>query len=930
MTSGNCTSTSSFQGSLPSFLGHQLHHPPSGPQPPITTGRPAQLFPELALGIWKNFVGLACLDPAQSLVVVNSFSDVFPELPTLRSVLTHLQEDTSPPEDGVRPGEDHPAETLRYQVALIPHGSPAWLQDALKSVGITAIQSKVTEFDWTRPRQQLTTMWPERNLAHWGSQVRLENRPAMMALSALLCSLSKAGYGQVEVLEGPIGAHLLMEPSTHRALQVIKEEQHPGAFLGIGVPKEGLSLLGLFLQRARTPSGRSTLRRWLAVPSADPALIEERLNAIECFTSNSARETICEIISNLKVVYPVSRIFQKFDRHSETLTDWESLLRTTNGLINLKHLLLPFTRQLRIARQISEQGSVEALLELSRLLTETIDFQTPPVAALPNLITFKRGVDPKLDELRDAYGNLDTFLTTVAQQEVRRLPPYLQFTVSAVFFPQLGYLLSVPVPHGVDSSLLQLPQTPSEALTRMQQQSTAGLPSARTPASIAGALGLDLPDQWNLVFASDTNLYCKNAKMMELDEKIGDIHAAICDRTVELVRLLKEQLKQYSPHLLSVQHCGSLDAILAMAAVAVEEQWVRPVVDVRNPTLYVQLVGARHPLLSHYGTTPVPFDFALGSRIGVDENGQLLPDSNPSFKSCCVLTGANGSGKSVLMKSVALIVYLAHIGSFVPAHSATVGLCHHIAVNDGSHLGADSPIELLRSSFANDASSVARMIHQCNGRSLLLLDEFGKGTLADDGIALLASTVDHLATLNPITRPLSLVATHFTELFTSRMLDHVDQICTFRMAGISANDELQSITHLFQPTPIDPAAITACSRALSCALANGLPPAVVKRASIVADCLRSGHPVPSVVSGNESSARELLNRQRLEEGFAARLQAWMREADRLRQAVGTNGSAEPFPQEESPQADLVAQRQTVLEAAIELQHEIRSYLAQPR
>jgi DNA mismatch repair protein MSH5 len=104
------------------------------------------------------------------------------------------------------------------------------------------------------------------------------------------------------------------------------------------------------------------------------------------------------------------------------------------------------------------------------------------------------------------------------------------------------------------------------------------------------------------------------------------------------------------------------------------------------------------------------------------------------------ITGPNSSGKSVYLRQVGTIVYLAHVGCFVPAQAARIGTVDKIL----SRAYTSDTVASMLSTFANDASQMAYMLRHCTSNSLLLMDEFGKGTATSDGISLLAATLEKL------------------------------------------------------------------------------------------------------------------------------------------------------------------------------------------
>lgn len=128
-------------------------------------------------------------------------------------------------------------------------------------------------------------------------------------------------------------------------------------------------------------------------------------------------------------------------------------------------------------------------------------------------------------------------------------------------------------------------------------------------------------------------------------------------------------------------------------------------------------------------------------------------DSNPSM---LILTGPNYSGKSVYLKQVALIVYMAHVGSFVPADAAKIGLTDKIL----SRVTTRETVSCFQSAFMIDLQQISIALSLATRRSLLIIDEFGKGTASSDGAGLACAVMEYLLNLGS-ERPKVIGATHF-------------------------------------------------------------------------------------------------------------------------------------------------------------------------
>jgi len=180
------------------------------------------------------------------------------------------------------------------------------------------------------------------------------------------------------------------------------------------------------------------------------------------------------------------------------------------------------------------------------------------------------------------------------------------------------------------------------------------------------------------------------------------------------------------------------DALAALAERAVTLGWNEPEL-VDEPCL--QLVGARHPVVERFSEAPfVPNDLELHAR-----------------RRMLIITGPNMGGKSTYMRQTALIAVLAHIGSYVPAQSARIGPLDRIF----TRIGAGDDLAGGRSTFMVEMSETANILHNATDRSVVLMDEIGRGTSTFDGLSLAWAVARHLATE---VRAFTLFATHYFEL----------------------------------------------------------------------------------------------------------------------------------------------------------------------
>jgi DNA mismatch repair protein MutS len=210
---------------------------------------------------------------------------------------------------------------------------------------------------------------------------------------------------------------------------------------------------------------------------------------------------------------------------------------------------------------------------------------------------------------------------------------------------------------------------------------------------------------------------------------------------------------------------ATLDVAQSLATVAEEERWVRPTVDASST---LRIVGGRHPLIER-SLGPgrfVPNDLTL------DDDARIV-----------VLTGPNMAGKSTYLRQTASIVLLAQIGSYVPADEATIGVCDRIFTRIGAHDDLSGGL----STFMVEMAETAAILRQATGRSLVILDEIGRGTSTYDGVSIAQAVVEYLHDA-PQLNCRTLFATHFHELTV--LATHLPRVRNARVEVVEAGSDI--------------------------------------------------------------------------------------------------------------------------------------------
>eukprot|EP00808_Paulinella_micropora_P007689 g61266.t1 len=627
----------------------------------------------------------------------------------------------------------------------------------------------------------------QERLLHFMSVIDFSKNEAVCAIGGLISFLLKNGpLNSLEAADDPVvikniqaislDTTMFMDRMTLRALSIFVEEDHPGATRR---SKEGLSLFGI-LNHTKTLGGSRTLTFWFDHPSQQRSILNQRLGHIEFFLREGNEDLVAELRTVLAGVKDVHRVLIRFANHRANVNDWTHLQSSLQAFIALQAIIGKVSIRVPVLEEFSQTQSAE-VLELSQVISTVVNFDSSDVTH----VSVMAGVCQELDQLKKRYERLEDFLGEVATKDMveGRLPESIT-SLSIVYFPQLGYLLKVP---RVDGSIS---------------------PNTEIP-------GLSVH------FATAEHVYFKNARMEQLDQNLGDLQGQIEDMESKIIRELEAKVlaaKTTLGKLASTVY--ELDCLLALSVAAHQYELVRPVL---TDELGLQIEDGRHIL----------------QEMVVD---QYIPNSStfhPLESRIHVLTGPNSSGKSVYMKQVLLIVYMAHIGSFVPAKAATIGICDRIL----TRLRSNEAITSSMSSFSSDSSQIAFMLRNCTPRSVVLIDEYGKGTARNDGIALLASIIRLFQTWEA-SGPRVLIATHFHELFTRELIEESKYLSFFTMSFTKAMDDsrddgIGELIFLYKLKP----GIETNSFGFHCALRAGMDSQFVQRAKQISQAISQKLPI---------------------------------------------------------------------------------------
>ena len=257
---------------------------------------------------------------------------------------------------------------------------------------------------------------------------------------------------------------------------------------------------------------------------------------------------------------------------------------------------------------------------------------------------------------------------------------------------------------------------------------------------------------------------------------------------------------------------ATLDVLASLAAVAAVEGYCRPVV---TDDFSLVITAGRHPVVERM----------MARERFIPNDVSLTPDAR-----VIVLTGPNMAGKSTILRQIGLIVLMAQAGSWVPATAATVGIADRVF----TRVGASDQLARGQSTFMVEMSETSAILHGASARSLILLDEIGRGTSTYDGVSIAWSVTEHL---HDVTGAKCVFATHYHELV--QLSEELGAVRNYNVAVRESGDQVLFL-HRLQPGGADR------SYGIEVGRIAGLPPAVIARAKQVLALLEGDTLVPAL------------------------------------------------------------------------------------
>ncbi len=631
--------------------------------------------------------------------------------------------------------------------------------------GVLVTEREGWEFDAAMAREELARHFGVLSLEGFG--IGAADDAAVGAAGALVRYLRELQPAGVPQLAPPqlerAGGTMPLDEMTRRNLELV-DPLRPDAAAADGVPAGTLLAV---LDRTLTPMGARLLRYWLLAPLVDRAAIDGRLAAVGTLAgAAAARQALRDALDGVR---DVERLATKAAAARATPRELRALGDSLARLAGVETAL-------GAVLQAAPSAAASAPPEHSRLTTlaagwdSAADVAAPILAALvdrpPLQIGDEETIRPGIDEPLDQLRALRAGgkdAIARIQQEERERTGITSLKVG--FNRVFGYYIEI--------SNANRHAVPDDYQRR---QTLTGAERYVTPA------------------------------LKEYEERVLTASERIETRERDLFETLRREAGAQIRRLQRLAAAiAELDVLASFAEVAEREGYVRPVLD---DAFTLEIRGGRHPVVERM----MPRDAFIPNDVHLTEDARLV-----------ILTGPNMAGKSTILRQVGLIVLMAQVGCFVPAASATVGIVDRLF----TRVGASDNLVRGQSTFMVEMSETSAILHTATARSLVLLDEIGRGTSTYDGVSIAWAVSEHL---HERIGCKTIFATHYHELV--QLADELPAVRNFTVDVREVGDRIVFL-HRLRPGGADR------SYGIEVGRLAGLPDAVLARAREVLHLLES-------------------------------------------------------------------------------------------
>ena len=514
------------------------------------------------------------------------------------------------------------------------------------------------------------------------------------------------------------------------------------------------------LDHTKTAMGKRLMRKYLEQPLLNVVHIGRRQAAVaELFNKTVERG---DLIDGLSGVYDLQRLMTKVVYGTVGPRDLLALATAAGHLPQIKAV----TRTLEAARLRELDENLDVLDDVRELIEKAINPDCPPTMKDGGVI--RKGYSSELDELTDLQVNARDYLLELEEREKEATGiKTLKVGYNRVF----GYYIEV--------SKSFISQVPAEWVRK------------QTLVGGERYINQELKDLENRMLYATEKVLALEAEMYEDVRKRVQQRLPVIEKTAAAV--------------------AELDVLASLADVAVQNRYVRPEVTISGK---IHIIGGRHPVVEKLS--------AESGLAGKKENTSFIPNDtllDGASNRIAIITGPNMAGKSTYMRQVALITIMAQIGSFVPAQSAEISVCDRIF----TRVGASDDLTAGQSTFMVEMSEVATILKNATPRSLVLLDEIGRGTSTFDGMSIARAVVEYILNEKSLGCK-TMFATHYHEL--TDLENQFPGIVNYNIAVRRRGDDIIFLRKIVRGGTDD-------SYGIEVAHLAGVPQKVIRRAKVI-------------------------------------------------------------------------------------------------
>lgn len=521
------------------------------------------------------------------------------------------------------------------------------------------------------------------------------------------------------------------------------------------------------INRTGTAAGARLLERWLAAPTLDLAEIQRRSALVGELLADPLH--LGELREWLGNVRDIPRILGRLQNRLRNPRELGGIRDTLSQLPAIRATLAAFGPTSRLS---SLASSLQELPQLLQLLTSGLADELPADLADGNYI--RAGHCPELDRLRSLTTDNKTWLSDLERGEQERTGIR---SLKIKFTNNFGYYIEI--------TKANLHLVPPDYIRR------------QTTVNGERYVTEDLRTKEKEIFHAEENALAREQALF------ASLVAAVLDESIALSK--------------TADTLAELDVLAGWSVLAREWDYCQPVLD-EGDTL--EIIEGRHPVVEQMLKDP-----AVAAGRGTTSfvpNDTLLASTDAQL---ALITGPNMAGKSTYIRQVALITLLAQVGCWTPAKTCRVGLVDRIF----SRVGASDDLARGNSTFMVEMNETANILNNATDRSLIILDEIGRGTSTYDGLSIAWAVVEHLHR-DAERGPRTLFATHYQEL--TQLEKHLARLRNFSVAVKEWNDEIVFVRRVI-PGAADR------SYGIQVARLAGLPITVIDRAKVILQKLES-------------------------------------------------------------------------------------------